>query len=72
MSVAQFRSDVNFANGKKVPYVPKPPTGKVEPVTLQKPVTVPRTRIVKRCFISSSPHHLLTCVHNVLAVKPVS
>ena len=60
MPVAQFRSSVNYmyANGKRVPDVPKPPTGKAEPVTLQKPVPVPRTGIVKRCFICSSPHHL--------------
>jgi len=56
--LAQFRSSVNYTNGKRVPDVPKPPTGKVEPVTLQKPVLVSRTGIVKRCFICSSPHHL--------------
>jgi len=56
--VPQMRSGVNFGNGKKVLDVPKQPTGKVEPVILQKPVPVPRSGVGRRCFICSSPSHM--------------
>jgi len=50
------RSWQNGTDGKKVP--DKLSTGKVEPVTSQKPVPVSRTGGGKRCFICSSPQHL--------------
>ena len=69
--VAQFRSSVNYANGKRVPEVPKPPTGKVEPVTLQKPVPVRGLKLLSD--VSFVHRHTIwqTCVLNVVAVKPV-
>ena len=74
MPVAQFRSSVNYmyANGKRVPDVPKPPTGKVEPVTLQKPVPVPGLELLSDVLFVHRHNIWQTCVHNVVAVKPVS
>ena len=58
MSVPRMTSSLNAGNGKKVLDVHKPSAGKVEPVTVQRPVLVPCTGISKRCFICLSPQHL--------------